>query len=155
MGPNQLNLRCQTVIDGELGYVLVPVDRMVWETDEHSHEALRMIARKGLHRRAIERTGRDLPAADFEHLPVWAEYPDRCEVECVGGPHDGQRMTWNSAEPPFAIDLPIDAGVADLVAIAQGEPTSILRKATYVPLMGDGGFFSRTQDGAWRYRFQG
>ncbi|MFH9765231.1 hypothetical protein ACH4N4_30140 [Streptomyces microflavus] len=154
MGPDQLNLRCQTVIDGELGYVLVPVDRLMWETDRPMREFAEGQARDELRHSAIKRTGRDLPASAFDSLPVWVEYPDRCEIECVGGPHDGQRMTWNSAGPPFAVDLPIDAGVADLVAIAQGEPTSILRKATYVPLMGDGGFFSRTQDGAWRYGFQ-
>jgi hypothetical protein len=154
MGPDQLNLRCQTVIDGELGYVLVPVDRLMWETDRPMREFAEGQARDELRHSAIKRTGRDLPASDFENLPVWAEYPDRCEVECVGGPHDGQRMTWNSAEPPFAIDLPVDEGVAGLLAAAQGEPASALHKATYVPLMGDGGFFGRTEDGAWRYGFQ-
>ncbi|SCE58518.1 hypothetical protein GA0115253_107854 [Streptomyces sp. Termitarium-T10T-6] len=154
MGPNTLNLRCQTVIDGRLGYVLVPVDRMLWETNEHAREHAERTAREELRHSAIERAGRDLPASDFEDLPVWVEYPDRCEVECVGGPHDGRRMTWNSAEPPVAIDLPVDEGISSLLAAAQGEPASVVRHAAYAPLMDDGGFFSRTQDGAWRYSFQ-
>ncbi|WP_143651696.1 hypothetical protein [Streptomyces sp. SS07] len=61
-------------------------------------------------------------------------------------------MTWNSAEPPVAIDLP-DEGISSLLA-GHGEPASVVRHATYVPLMGAGGFYSRTQDGAWRYTFQ-
>ncbi|MGW9299542.1 hypothetical protein ACWHA3_01790 [Streptomyces cyaneofuscatus] len=152
MGPDTLTLRCQTVIDGRLYWALVPVDRM-WETDEYAQEHARRTARKELRYRATKHTGRDLTDVDFDTLPVWAEHPDRCEVECVGGPRDGQRMTWNSAEPPLAIDLPVDEGVAGLLAAVEGEPISALRKATYVPLMGDGGFFSRTQDGAWRYAF--
>lgn len=155
MGPETLKLRCQTVIDGRLYWALVPVDRMLWEADEYAQEYARRAARKELRYRATKHTGRELPGIDFDTLPVWVEHPGQCEVECVGGPHDGQQMTWNSAEPPLAIDLPVDEGIAGLLAAVEGEPTSTLRKATYVPLMGDGGFFSRTQDGAWRYRFQG
>lgn len=155
MGPDTLKLRCQTVIDGELGFVLVAVDRLMWETDEPMRKFAERRARDELRHSASQRTARDLPAADFEDLPVWVEYPDRCEVECVGGPHNGKRMTWSSAEPPFAIDLPLDEGLEGLLRAAQSEPATVLRKATYVPLMGDGGFFSRTQDGAWRYTFRG
>lgn len=155
MGPDPLKLRCQAVIDGELAHILLAVDRMLWETNEHAREHAQRTARQELHHYAIKRTGRELAASDFDALPVWVEYSDQCEVECVGGPHDGRRVTWNSAEPPFAVDLPVDEGVAGLLAAAQGELVSALRKATYVPLRGDGGFFSRTQDGAWRYRFQG
>ncbi|MGW1154418.1 hypothetical protein ACWD45_24440 [Streptomyces rubiginosohelvolus] len=154
MGPETLKLRCQTVVDGELASILLAVDRMLWETNEHAREHAQRTARQELHHYAAKRTGRDLLAADFDALPVWVEYPDRCEVECVGGPHDGQRMTWNSAEPPVAIDLPVDEGISSLLAAAQGEPASVVRHATYVPLMGAGGFFSRAQDGAWRYAFQ-
>ncbi|MFB6696362.1 hypothetical protein [Streptomyces rubiginosohelvolus] len=152
MNPNILNLRCQTVIDGELGYVLVPVERMLWETDEHSHEALRMIARKELRHSAMKRAGRNLPAADFENLPVWVEYPDRCEIECVGGPHDGQRVQISAPEPPCdGLQLPVEEDPATLADARLLE--SRLQIATYVPLTGDGGFLSRTEDGAWRYRF--
>lgn len=153
---NTLRLRCQSVIDGDLAQVLVVVDRLMWETNEPMREVAQRQARDELRHRAIEHVGRDLPAADFETLPVWVEYPDRCEVECVGGPHDGKRMTWSSAEPPSAVNLPIDEGIGGLLAAAQNpDPVaSSLRIATYVPLMGDGGFFSRTQDGAWRYSLQ-
>ncbi|MFE9777671.1 hypothetical protein ACFYPA_05885 [Streptomyces sp. NPDC005775] len=155
MDPDTLKLRCQTVIDGELAHILLAVDRMLWETNEHTREHAQRTARQELRHYAVEHTGRNLPDTDFDALPVWAEYPDRCEVECVGGPHDGQRITWSSGEPPAAVDLPVDEGINGLMAAAQGEPASILRKATYVPLMGDEGFFGRTEDGAWRYGFRG
>lgn len=155
MDPHTLKLRCQTVIGGELAHVLVAIDRTLWETNEYAREHARQTARRELHHYAVKHVGRDLPAADFESLPVWVEYPDRCEVECVGGPHDGQRITWSSTEPPLAIDLPVGEGIDGLLAAAQGAPASILGRVTYVPLMGDGGFFGRTTDGAWRYSFRG
>jgi len=155
VNPHMLTLRCQTVIDGRLYWALVPVDRMLWEADEYAQEHARRAARKELRYRATKHTGRDLTDVDFDTLPVWVEHPNRCEIECVGGPCDGQRMTWGSPEPPPSVDLPVDEGVAGLLAAAEGEPASALRKATYVPLMGDGGFFSRAKDGAWRYAFSG
>ncbi|MEU8316676.1 hypothetical protein, partial [Micromonospora sp. NPDC049033] len=149
MAPNTVNLRCQTIIDGQLGYVLLPVTRHLWETSEDAREDARRRARDELRHRAVKQTGRDLPAADFDTLPVWAEYPDRCEVECVGGPADGKRITLASAEPPPAINIPLEESLLDLLT-AHTPPESALNMVTYVPLRGAGGFLSRAADGAWR-----
>ncbi|MEU5976365.1 hypothetical protein [Streptomyces sp. NPDC047315] len=145
-----LHLRCQTVVDGHLAYVLVPVDRARWEADEPMQESVRRRAREELRHRAVLLAGHDLPADRFDALPVWVEYPDRCEVECVGGPHDGKRITWPSAEPPLGIQLPIDEGTAALIDARPAESST--RTVLYEPLFGEGGFVSRTNDGAWRYR---
>lgn len=149
-----LNFRCETVIDGELGYVLLPVSEELLD-DEGVREYAIAQARRELWHACMKRTGKDLSTHQFDDLPVWVEYPDRCEVECVGGPHDGQRLTVSSAYPPPQIQMPLDEGVTGLLDSAALPPVPAMRTASYGPLLNDHGFSSRAEDGAWRYRYRG
>lgn len=154
MDPNLLTVRCQTVVDGELAYVQLPVTRELWETSSTVREVCRDRARKELRYAVEERAGVDLLADRAADLPVWVEYPDACEVECVGGPADGQRIKLSSGQPPAMVRVPQPVNLADQLANLNGplHPADYGPLiATYEPLTDDHGFFARSTDGAWRY----
>lgn len=150
---NLPKFRCETVIDGELGYVLLPVSEELLD-DEWACNYARDKARRELWHRCVEQTGQDLPIEEFDALPVWVEYPDRYEIECVGGPHDGQVLTMPGTYPPPQIEMPVDDDIAGLLTAADTPTPSGVRTASYRPLLNDYGFASRAEDGAWRYRYQ-
>lgn len=158
MSYNLPKLRCETVVNGELGYVLLPVSEELLD-DEWAYRYARDKARRELWHRCAKRTGQDLPIEDFEGLPVWVEYPGKYEIECVGGPHDGQRITVHltvlSEGIKPQIELPVDEGVVGLLAASHTPTPSGVRMASYRRLRGEHGFASRAEDGAWRYRYQG
>lgn len=151
MKPSTITLRCQTVIDGRLYWALVPVDRVLWATGQYAQDHARRAARKELRYRAVKHIGRELTDIDFDGLPVWVEYPDRCDVECVGGPHDGKTMTVPEHTPPGVVRLPIEEGPDDVLDQVEEEPGPNICAATYVPLLDGYGFFRRSPSGAWQY----
>lgn len=149
--PPLVTLRCQTIVDGSLAYVTMPIDSEVWDSaDETLRDRLRSRARVELWHAVAGRTGQSMPHDCYNDLPVWEEHSDRCEVECVGGPLDGQRVTLSSAEPPIALQLPLPAGLPD-AAGPLADPVTLLPLALYQPLRDEHGFLSRTADGAWRF----
>lgn len=152
MSYNLPKLRCETVIDGKLGYVLLPVAEELLD-DESASKYARDKARRELWHRSVERTGQELPIEEFEALPVWVEYPDRYEIECAGGPHDGQVLIMPGAYPEPQIEILVDDGVAGLLAAVDTSAPPVTRKASYQSVLNDHGFASRTDSGAWRYRY--
>jgi len=129
----------------------------MYSCDEWAYNYARGKARRELWHRCVNRTGQALPIEEFDALPVWVEYPDRYEIECVGGPHDGKRLTVRltvlSEGIKPQIDMPVDEGVAGLLAATDTSTPSGMRTASYQPLLNEHGFPSRAEDGAWRYRY--
>lgn len=151
MSPPLITLRCQTVIDGALAFVKIPIDLTVWDSaDETLRDRFRAQARTELWHAVVKQTEREMPHDCFDDLPVWEEFPDRCEVECVDGPLDGERIKLSSAEPPHALELPLPVRLEASTTLA----TEPFPRALYRPLPDEHGFFSRTTDGAWRFGCQ-
>ncbi|MGW4181277.1 hypothetical protein ACWEK2_03890 [Streptomyces albidoflavus] len=142
LGP--MLLRCQTVVDGALAYVALPVDEALWgPASAAEREDLRGMARRELARLLSQR----MPSAEAHDLcadlPVWEEREGRCEVECVGGPADGQRVTLPSTEPPPVLRVPAP----------EASPLEPLEVLSYAPMTDRHGYQCRGSDGAWRFRY--
>ncbi|WP_435610036.1 hypothetical protein [Streptomyces sp. C10-9-1] len=156
MPDHLISVECQIVVDSELSWVRVPVDRDLWDSfGEPERDMIRGKARTELWHAVAKRTGRELADAELTALPVWVEYPDLCEVEFVGGPFDGERREFRTPEPPVAVDmaLPIRPSVAELLRGGElAGSNDLCPRALYVPLLDEHGFRARSRDGAWRYR---
>ncbi|WP_399559578.1 hypothetical protein OIA45_49035 (plasmid) [Streptomyces chartreusis] len=151
MPPFQMTLRCQTVVDGVLAYVELPVGLEEWDSaDEETRHRIHSMARTELRISVGARIGEARLDDRYEDLPVWEQYADRCEVECVGGPLDGERIKLSSAEPPLSLVLPAPFRLEDVVASAT-VTTERIPTVMYSPLPDESGFFSRATDGAWRF----
>jgi hypothetical protein len=151
MSPPLVTLRCQTVVDGALAFVKMPIDLMLWDSaDETIRDHFRAKARTELRLVVAARIGQHRMDDRYDDLPVWEEFPDQCAVECVGGPRDGERIKLSSAKPPHALELPLPVRLEDLTTPA----TEPFPRALYRPLPDEHGFFSRTTDGAWRFGCQ-
>ena len=150
MPPFTLTLRCQTVVDGVLAYVQMAIDLALWDSaDETIRDQIRDQARTELWHAVAKRTGSNMPHDCFDGLPVWEQYADRCEVECVCGPCDGERIKISTPKPPHSLVLPAPFKIEHLPVAA--EPDMSLPTVMYRPLPDEHGFFSRTADGAWRF----
>ncbi|MFF4276189.1 hypothetical protein [Streptomyces sp. NPDC001536] len=153
-----LKLRSEMVTDrGELVSVQLPLSPELWEHDgELFREQMWARARAEL-RHAVASRGH-VPAAGhtFDDAPVWVEYPDKCTVECVGGPLDGARVPWTGNEPPPMLRLlaPHDATASLLHEDLDASLHEPLPIVTYGPMTNEHGFFARAADGAWRYAFR-
>lgn len=151
MPPFTMSLHCQTVIDAVLVYVDMPIALELWDSaDEAIRDRLRSQARSELWHAVAQRSHRTLPHDCFDELPVWEQHADRCEVECVGGPMDGQRIKLGTPEPPPSLVLPAPFRLEYLVPSATEQP-ELLPTVMYRPLADEHGFFSRATDGAWRF----
>ena len=150
MMPDTINLRCQTVVDGSLLYITISVSPESWDSmDGALREDLRTQVRSELWQAVVERTGQDLSRNSLKDLPVWDEWPGRCEVELINGPFDGKRITLSTPEPPPMIKLPCPKDVQSLLDTDHlPEETPYM---SYWPQPDDHGFFTRTHDGAWRF----
>lgn len=147
-----MTLRCQTVVDGILAYVEMPIDLALWDSAAKTvRDPIRSRARSELWHAVAKRTGRTLPHDCFDELPVWEQHADQREVECVGGPHDGERIKISTAKPPPSLVLPASFRIEYLAASAAVAPAESLPTVMYSPLPDEHGFFSRTTDGAWRF----
>jgi hypothetical protein len=146
-----VTLRCQTVIDGVMAYVNMPLAVEEWEyAGTTFREMLRAKVREELRASVAARIGEGNTDDRYDRLPVWEDFHDRCTVECVGGPLDGTRMNLSTAEPPLSLQLPLPARTEDLMAPAHElSPTT-----TYGPIRDDHGFLARATDGAWRLGWQ-
>jgi len=163
--PNVLNLRCEGGQEGEEAFVVLPVDRALWETaGEAERNTLRGIARRELQNFIHRETGTLLTDEYVSSLAVMVEDPQNelevppvteCEVEFVGGPEDGTRMTWEGARPPGLIRLSVKQNPAVAVMESLDEPYRGIPIANYGPITDNRGFCSRAEDGAWRYEYAG
>lgn len=151
MAPFTMTLRCQTVVDGVLATVTMPIALEVWNSaGEKDRDLIRARARTELRISVGARIGEVRLDDRYDELPVWEEYADQCEVECIGGPHDGERIKLGTAEPPHSLVLPAPFRIEYLAGFA-GEPAELLPTVMYSPLPDEHGFFSRAVDGAWRF----
>ena len=156
-----VTLVCTALLTAGEAWVKVPVAREFWD-DESERNALRDLARRELARVVLHETGVELDSAFLARLPVTVEEPDegkaaepqQCEVLCIGGPRDGSRVKLDRAHPGLLVLLPQAPSLADSFAATEGvlEPT---RHLHYVPIVDDEGHFSRADDGAWRFRYDG
>jgi hypothetical protein len=146
MSRQDLTLRCQTVVTVPEGqeepvHAALRVTRELWADSERARTHARSMAREALRRGVAERTGRT-PAGDaFDDVPVWTDFPDQHTLELLYGPLNGVRITIGTPSPPpwIAID-------------ATPQPAPPDSSTVYGQLLDDSGhFFSRTEDGAWRY----
>lgn len=157
-----INLVCSVLLTTGEAWVKMPVSRELWHD-----EAIREIARDQVRRElgvvVFRETGLDLGAGFLAGVPVIVEDPDvaevaeepgRCEVVCVGGPRDGTWLTLDRAHPGLAVQLPLEEPLSSLLDAAEGLVAPI-RRALYVPIVDEGGHFSRADDGAWRFRWDG
>lgn len=137
-----LVLRCQAVVGGTAVAAMVEVARDLWDDSERAQDIARSKVRAALRDAVTERTGRQLVDDAFDETPVWVEYPNQCAVECIDGPMIGYRVTVGTATPPpwIRIDAPA--------------PTAEPQPAVYVGMLDERGhFYSRADDGAWRYTY--
>jgi hypothetical protein len=139
-----IDLVCSVLLTSGEGWVKMPVAREIWESGE-AREFLIQKVREELVSVAV----RD---PDVDPEPPAA--PAVCEVVCVGGPRDGSRVKLNRAHPGLLVLLPREPSLTDLFDAADGvlEPS---RHLHYVPIVDDEGHFSRADDGAWRFRYDG
>jgi hypothetical protein len=85
-------------------------------------------------------------------LPLYLD-SDATRVRFIGGPNDGQTVTWGTGEPPQGIRLPVEPGpptLADLTA-----PFRPLAIAVYRPRLDRLGQPSRDDDGTLVYEYAG
>ncbi|WP_458089561.1 hypothetical protein [Streptomyces malaysiensis] len=161
---NLIYLRCTGVVGDEQVFVRLPVDRGLWDgSGEQEREDLRHRARRELQAFAHREAGVVLSGAYVASLPVEVEDPQddvaippvtECETEFVGGPEDGTRMTWKGERPPPLIRLPVQQSPSVLLDDLDA-PHQKLPIAEYGPITDELGFCSRSDDGAWRYEYQG
>lgn len=156
-----VTLVCSALLTAGEAWVKVPVAREFWD-DESERDALQAVARQALADLVFEETGVNLDAAFLARLPVTVEEPveekaaepQQCEVLCAGGPRDGSRVKLDRAHPGLLVLLPRVPSLTDLFDAADGilEQT---RHLHYVPIVDEDGHFSRADDGAWRFRYDG
>jgi hypothetical protein len=158
-----IDLVCSVLLTSGEGWVKMPVAREIWESGE-AREFLIQKVREELVSVVLAETGVRLDDALVAGLPVAVRDPDVdpeppaapavCEVVCVGGPRDGSRVKLNRAHPGLLVLLPREPSLTDLFDAADGvlEPS---RHLHYVPIVDDEGHFSRADDGAWRFRYDG
>lgn len=161
---NLIYLRCTGVVGEEQAFVRLPVDRWLWDGfSEQQREDLHDQARRELQAFAHREAGIALSDTYVASLPVEVEDPQddvalppvtECEVEFVGGPEDGTRMTWKGERPPPLIRLPVQQPLSVLLD-SLDEPYQGTPIANYGPTADDRGFCSRSDDGAWRYEYRG
>ncbi|MFD8937308.1 hypothetical protein ACFV0R_19000 [Streptomyces sp. NPDC059578] len=154
MSEHLVALRCETIVrtaDGmQRAYINLPVDRTLWESQsEEFREDCRRKAREELRHSIAKKTGTLPKEEDTRDLPVWVEYPDRCMVEFLGGPADGQQLLFRQPWPPAAIVAPNPVGLEVLLdPIEIFDPKGVLH---YSPALDQHGFQRRARDGAWLY----
>lgn len=140
-----MRLRCQTIVSGVLARVDLPVDDALWlSASTEDRQSLRDRARGEVTRLASQRVPSAEAHALCVDLPVWEEWEGRCDIECIGGPCDGQRVTLPSTEPPPVVRLPVP----------EAKPLESLEVASYTPLPDHHGYLSRGSDGAWRFQYE-
>jgi hypothetical protein len=153
-----LKLHCETVTaEGELVSVRLSVAPELWEREsEPVREHMRARARAELKYAVTSRSRVPAAGHTFDDAPVWVEYPDKCTVECVGGPLDGARVPWTGSEPPpfLRLGAPHDPVAALLHEDLETSLSETLPIVTYSPMTNEHGFFARSADGAWRYAFR-
>ncbi|MFE9003042.1 hypothetical protein ACFYOY_13015 [Streptomyces sp. NPDC007875] len=159
-----IHLRCAGTVGDDEAFVRLPIAREIWdEADEQLRDLFRARARRELQDFAHREAGVTLSDSYVASLPVEVEDPQddvtlppatECEVEFVGGPEDGTRMTWKGERPPPLIRLPVQEPLSTLLD-SLNEPYRGVPIANYGPITDDWGFCSRSEDGAWRYEYRG
>ncbi|MGW6292468.1 hypothetical protein [Streptomyces sp. NPDC055058] len=76
---------------------------------------------------------------------------DHTTVRVVGGPCDGQTLTWSTSEPPMMIRLPVEEAPADVVLGLTRGPTI----AHYDQALDALGRPRRDDDGTLVYTYRG
>lgn len=158
-----IDIVCSVLLTTGEAWVKMPVAREFWESGE-ARELLIQKVRDELVAVVLAETGARLDDALVADLPVTVKDPDVepeqlnvpavCEVVCVGGPRDGSRVKLARAHPGLLVLLPHQPSATSLFETAD-EDLAPSRHLHYVPIVDDEGHFSRADDGAWRFRYDG
>lgn len=156
--PFTLYLHCWVLTTKGPGWAVVPVAEEIWDCeDEEVREVIRHIARRELEHLAAKHLAVCLPNDHLAHLPVIESQdpdpgkalPTSYEVELVGGPRDGHRVTAQGTRPePLRFYHP--RPIWELLSSTDPEPASH-DIVVYGPVPDEYGIYRRTRDGAWLY----